>query len=312
MSDRVEQLLQAGNAASGRVRGLWVTFILFGTYLIIAIGSTTHRQMLLQDPIVLPILGAKLDLVDFYRFAPMLFLVYHFYMLVQLLLLARTLRRLNEALVYPLVTLGAADDIRARADLFLITQMLSGGRHGFLPGLFLWLAAWLTMVFAPIVLMLAFQIRFLPYHDVLTTWMQRGVLVTDVALVWLLWPAIASKKGRLGGAVVALLVDQPLAIYRAFRRTYDTATGHYQAKRYRDYLKSTITGQALFQRVWLEFLGTLVLAILVPVLSIAVIGFSLLVATIPAEGIERWQEREGRGHSGDLAVPFLGPDRTRR
>ena len=39
MSNRVEQLLQTSNESSARVRNLWIAFLLFGTYLAIAIGG---------------------------------------------------------------------------------------------------------------------------------------------------------------------------------------------------------------------------------------------------------------------------------
>jgi len=198
MSNRVEQLLQTSNESSARVRNLWIAFLLFGTYLAIAIGGTTHRQMLLEAPLVLPVLNTGLPLLDFYRIAPGLLLIYHFYMLVQLYLLSTKLMAFDQALVYPPVTQGARDDLRLRADNFLITQMLVGRRHAPLVRAFVWLVAWLTMAAAPIVLFLAFQIRFLPYHDVTTTWMYRGFLIADLLLLWVVWPAVSSKDGRLG------------------------------------------------------------------------------------------------------------------
>src|SRR6056297_1234783 len=174
MTERIEQLLQAGNETSARVRNLWITFLLFGTYLAIAIGSTTHRQMLLEAPIVLPILGAELPLVHFYQLAPILFLVFHFYLMVQLYLLAQKLHLLEDGITGPAVPKGARGDLRARTDNFLITQLLVGKAGGVLPRLFIRWAAWLTMIFAPVVLLLAFQVRFLPYHGVFTTWLHRA------------------------------------------------------------------------------------------------------------------------------------------
>lgn len=288
MSERVEQLLQAGNEASARVRNLWITFLLFGTYLAIAIGGTTHRQMLLESPIVLPILGAELPLVDFYRIAPGLFLVFHFYMLVQLYLLADKLRKFDAALRYPFVLKDAQKDLRTRTDNFLITQLLVGRQRVLLVRMFIWLAAWLTMVVAPVVLLLAFQIRFLAYHDVLTTWIQRAFLIADILLVWLLWPAVTSREGGLGGAVVALFWKPWVGLYRTLYLTVESAAASYRSGNFWTYLKVGFSGYTSFRRTWNQFLHNLFGAILTIVASVGVIGFSILVATIPAEPIERW------------------------
>ncbi len=230
MSDRVEQLLQNANQASARVRNLWIAFLLFGTYLAIAVGGTTHRQMLLEAPLILPVLNTGLPLLDFYRIVPGLLLIYHFYMLVQLYLLSSKVRAFDEALVYPPVTPGTEADLRLRADSFLITQLLVGGKQAALVRAFIWLAAWLTMVAAPLVLFLAFQIRFLPYHDVITTWMHRLFLVADVLLIW---PAVSGKSGHLGGSIRAVFWERPIALFRPYYHHHESAGKAYDAGRYR-------------------------------------------------------------------------------
>lgn len=288
MTERVEQLLRAGNEASARVRNLWITFLLFGTYLAIAIGGTTHRQMLLEAPLILPVLNAGLPLVDFYRIAPGLFLVFHFYMLVQLYLLSSKLRAFDEALVYPPVTKGAEADLRLRADNFLVTQMLVGRQKVWLVRLFVWLTAWLTMAAAPIVLFLAFQIRFLPYHDVTTTWIHRLCLIADVLLLWLIWPAISSREGRLGGSLRALFWEKPKALFGIYNRHDDEAQEAKKAGYFWRSLRISVVGHLLFQRAGFGLFGSLIGAAVITVASVGVISFSIFVATIPAEEVERW------------------------
>ena len=288
MSERVEQLLQAGNEASARVRNLWITFLLFGTYLAIAIGGTTHRQMLLDERLELPVLDTSLPLLDFYRIAPGLFLIFHFYLLVQLYLLANKLREFDSALIYPFVLEPAQKDLRTRTDNFLITQLLVGRQRVWLVCAFVWLAAVLTMVVAPVVLLLAFQIRFLPYHDVTTTWIQRSYLIADVALVWLLWPAIASKSGRFGGVVAGLFLTPLTGLWDVIRNMAGRLFGHLSERDYRAYVATAFAARSSFQNLINRLLWNLVSAVFVVILSAGTIGFSLLVATIPAEEIERW------------------------
>ena len=55
--DPIPDLLKAVNEASGKAFALWVMFLTVGTYLAIAIGTTTHLQLLLAGPVKLPLLG---------------------------------------------------------------------------------------------------------------------------------------------------------------------------------------------------------------------------------------------------------------
>jgi uncharacterized protein YjbI with pentapeptide repeats len=46
---------------------------------------------------------------------------------------------------------------------------------------------WITLVLAPIALLLTLQIQFLPYHHLLITWTSRIALSLDLGLIWWLW-----------------------------------------------------------------------------------------------------------------------------
>jgi hypothetical protein len=63
-------LLKAVNEASGKAFALWITFLTVGTYLAIAIGTTTHLQLLLARAVKLPLLGVDMPLFAFCGFAP--------------------------------------------------------------------------------------------------------------------------------------------------------------------------------------------------------------------------------------------------
>ena len=94
----IPDLLKAVNEASGKAFALWITFLTVGTYLAISIGTTTDLQLLLAGPVKLPLLGVDLPLFAFYGFAPPLFIVLHLYVLMQLYLLVRLLRRFDDDL----------------------------------------------------------------------------------------------------------------------------------------------------------------------------------------------------------------------
>ena len=84
------ELQKALNEAAGKASVLWTTFITFQLYLAIAFGSVTHRDLFLETPIKLPLLNVDLALVGFFVVAPLLLLIFHFYVFLQLLGLGMT------------------------------------------------------------------------------------------------------------------------------------------------------------------------------------------------------------------------------
>jgi uncharacterized protein YjbI with pentapeptide repeats len=52
--------------------------------------------------------------------------------------------------------------------------------------------AWVTLVIAPVSLLLLIQIEFLPYHSTRITWSHRIWLLADLGLIWLLWRRVLS------------------------------------------------------------------------------------------------------------------------
>jgi hypothetical protein len=57
------------------------------------------------------------------------------------------------------------------------------------------LIALTTLVIFPILLLLLLQIKFLPFHDVTITWVQRTALFLDIVLLWLLRPPVLAELG---------------------------------------------------------------------------------------------------------------------
>jgi hypothetical protein len=55
----------------------------------------------------------------------------------------------------------------------------------------------ITLVILPIILLLQFQLTFLPYHDSWVTWVQRIAVLIDLRLVWVFWFAIRKGGGEI-------------------------------------------------------------------------------------------------------------------
>src|SRR5215469_11217009 len=225
----IPDLLKAVNEASGKAFALWITFLTAGTYLAIAIGTTTHLQMLLAGPVKLPLLGVDMPLFAFYGFAPPMFVVLHLYVLMQLYLLTGLLRLFDD-------DLRAADMLeqdrritRGQLDKFVFTQFLIGAPQDGIVRLFLLAVVWLSFVVGPVLLLLGFQLRFLPYHNIPVTYAHRVTLLLDLVLLLLLWPKISRRHARQTKSLsdwrvfyhvgVAVLVSVLLGGFSAFVAT---------------------------------------------------------------------------------------------
>jgi hypothetical protein len=62
----VEALEKSLNDSATRVSTIWVSYLIFGLYLVTAASTATHRQLLLEDSVKLPVLNIDLPLVGFF------------------------------------------------------------------------------------------------------------------------------------------------------------------------------------------------------------------------------------------------------
>jgi hypothetical protein len=75
----------------------------------------------------------------------------------------------------------------------VFAQLLAGPaevREG-LMGFMLRLISRISLVGGPVLLLVFFELQLLPYHDSAVSWWQRVAVVSELALVWMLWPSIA-------------------------------------------------------------------------------------------------------------------------
>ena len=218
----LEPLQKAVNEAASRVRGLWLGFIALLAYLFIAVGAVTHRDLLLENSVQLPVLNVELPLIGFFAIAPILLLINHFYLLLQLMGLGRRIREFNDEIKKTDLGEEARRRERRKLDTFVIVQMLGGTREEreLLTGKFLKFIAMITLVIAPVALLLFIQLQFLPYQYELVTWWHRIVLAGDLALLWVFWPSIKLgdwapwlDKLRVAAVCIVLLFAYVIATF---------------------------------------------------------------------------------------------------
>jgi uncharacterized protein YjbI with pentapeptide repeats len=192
----VAALERSLNDSATRVSTIWISYLVFALYLLIAIGTTTHRQLFLEEPLRLPALNIDLPLYWFFLLAPILFVLLHLYVLLQVLLLGRTAAAYNEIVDRAVASAPGNALMRQRLANTLFAQIFAGSpreREGWL-GRLLRAMASITLALAPIFIILAFQFVFLPYHSHVATWTHRLLLLAELVVVLLLWPLVLDPR----------------------------------------------------------------------------------------------------------------------
>ena len=193
----IEALESAVNDSASRVSTIWISFLVFSLYLLTAATTVTHRQLFLAEPLKLPVLNIDLPLWGFFFLAPILFVILHIYVLLQVLLLGRTTAAYNDAVARLELSPEENTSLRQRLANTLFAQIFAGSpreREGFI-GLLLRAMVWITLAIAPILIVLAFQFSFLAYHSHIATWTHRLLILVELAAFFLVWPlALDAQK----------------------------------------------------------------------------------------------------------------------
>ncbi len=176
-------LLEAVNSSSDTSHTAWLIFIGIMAYLMVAVAGVTHKDLLLETPVTLPILQVNIQLTQFFRFAAVLLVLFHLGLISQLVLLARKTLEFDSAVRALEVSDRRTHPLRLELHNFFFVQAIAGPHRSRIMSLFLHGMSWLTLVVIPVVLLLFIQISFLPYHDVVITWTHRVALSVDILML---------------------------------------------------------------------------------------------------------------------------------
>lgn len=179
-------LLEAVNRSSDAAHTGWLIFLAIMAYFVIAVAGVTHRDLLLETPVELPILQVKIQLTQFFQFAPIILALLHLGLMSQLVLLARETMEFDQAIRLLETTDNRTHPLRLELNNFFFVQAIAGPQRSAVLSTFLHGMSWLTLVTIPVVLILYIQVVFLPYHSVAITWSQRVALMVDLAALSLI------------------------------------------------------------------------------------------------------------------------------
>jgi uncharacterized protein YjbI with pentapeptide repeats len=197
-----------------------LTYLLLWLYLFFTVTAVTDYDLLIENPIKLPIFNLEIGLLAFFIAAPPLFWLVQLYMVRKLAVIREAVGEYLKAAEQQAESAGAdslavLERLRHRADGFVITRLLarfddivlSDGRRGppssDLAAALTVLAAGATLVVAPLLLYFGFQIRFLAHQTEWITWQHRGWVLAGLVLC-----AVAGRTAKLswGETLRALLV----------------------------------------------------------------------------------------------------------
>jgi hypothetical protein len=188
LSDDVEGFLDEANATSEPARTAWLAFLFLLAYVIVTLASVSHKDLLLNSPVKLPIIGADIPLVGFFQYAPAMLLLVYLSLLVQHVILARKYRRFTDAIIPHELETGSENPARERVHAYVFSQILAGPRPHRITKLMMQLIVYVTFALLPIATLLYFQIKFLPYHEVWITYWHRFAVILGFAMLILLTP----------------------------------------------------------------------------------------------------------------------------
>jgi uncharacterized protein YjbI with pentapeptide repeats len=203
-------LIEAVNATSELAHANWLIYLGAIAYFCVAVAGVSHKDLLLDSAVQLPVLQVNVDLIRFFLFAPIVLVFLHFGLLVQHVMLSRKILEFDAAVRQMEPDASRSHPIRHELHSYFFTQALAGPERPALFGGFLHAMFWLSIVSMPVLVILFIQIVFLPYHDVTTTWSHRLALVLDIVLIALMGVFLTTRARTFAEAVSKTLRAQPL------------------------------------------------------------------------------------------------------
>jgi uncharacterized protein YjbI with pentapeptide repeats len=195
-SHDAKALLAEANGASDNAWSAWLAFLVVLTYVAVTLAGVSHKALLLNSPVKLPIINADIPLVGFFQYAPALLLLVYLSLLIQHVILARKYRRFTDAIAPFEADTGTEHPARELVHSYVFSQILAGPRANRITKFMMQLIVYVTFSIIPIAILLYFQIKFLPYHDVATTYWHRFAVILGFAKLILHTPLMQQTRAR--------------------------------------------------------------------------------------------------------------------
>ncbi len=195
-TESLDTLLGSVNASSDTARNAWLAFLVLNVYLMITISGVSHADLLLNSSVVLPLINVTIPLFSFFSIAPFMLVLVHLGLLVQHIVLANKLSHFSAQVSSREHDGQRNHPIRRNLTGYVFTQIMAGSKPPRAVRQLMGLMVFVTFIALPIALLVYFQIKFLPYHDVGVTHLHRFAITLEVVLLFVASPMIANPYFR--------------------------------------------------------------------------------------------------------------------
>ena len=182
LSEEAQGFLDEANGASDPASTAWLAFLALLTYLLVTLAGVSHKALLLDSPVQLPIVvNVDIPLRSFFQYAPALLLLVYLSLLIQHVILARKYRKFKEAITPYERETRTEHPARERVHSYVFSQILVGPKPSPITNFLMRLIVYVTFTILPLITLLYFQIKFLPYHEVWITYWHRIAVILGLA-----------------------------------------------------------------------------------------------------------------------------------
>ena len=196
LSEEAQGFLDEANGASDPASSAWLAFLALLTYLLVTLASVSHKDLLLNSAVQLPIVvNVHIPLVGFFQYAPALLLLVYLSLLIQHVILARKYRKFTEAIASYERETRTEHPARERVHSYVVSQILAGPKPNRVTNFLMRLIVYVTFTILPVITLLYFQIKFLPYHEVWITYWHRIAVILGILMLISPHASAFSKSG---------------------------------------------------------------------------------------------------------------------
>jgi uncharacterized protein YjbI with pentapeptide repeats len=205
-------LCEAVDRASRSASLAWLVLLGSTAYLTLVLAGISHRDLLLDADLTLPILQAKVPLTRFFILAPLLFVLLHLAVIGQMALLASKSMAFAEAIRLLEVSDERNHPLRHELTTFFLVQAIAGPERSRVIGALLHSLGWLSLVLFPVLCLLYLQMLFVPYHAVGITMLHRCAVLADLLLLGLVGVFLVQSESSFLRAVRRLSRQHPFRL----------------------------------------------------------------------------------------------------
>jgi hypothetical protein len=211
LSEEAQGFLDEANGDSDAASSAWLAFLALLTYLLVTLASVSHKDLLLNSAVQLPIVvNVHIPLVGFFQYAPALLLLVYLSLLIQHVILARKYGKFTEAIASYERDTRIEHPARERVHSYVGSQILAGPKPNRVTNFLMRLIVYVTFTILPVITLLYFQIKFLPYHEVWITYWHRIAVILGILMLFLVTPQHSlwarGWEAFLGALVILLII----------------------------------------------------------------------------------------------------------